>query len=99
MAPTSARSVSTTGWLSPPPRRPNARCDPAPAVPPPACARRGGTQRITTVEVCFDLVYVFAITHLSHLVPLPGRLRPRGDLGAHITSVRHAQSRSEASWS
>jgi low temperature requirement protein LtrA len=27
-----------------------------------------GTQRITTVEVFFDLVYVFAITQLSHLV-------------------------------
>lgn len=30
-------------------------------------ARGGGEQRVTFVELFFDLVYVFAITQLSHL--------------------------------
>ena len=31
-------------------------------------AREGGGQRITALELFFDLVYVFAITQLSHLL-------------------------------
>jgi low temperature requirement protein LtrA len=29
-------------------------------------ARGGGTQRVTPFELFFDLVYVFAVTQLSH---------------------------------
>ena len=36
--------------------------------PPPARARRGAAQPTTTVELFFDLVYVFAVTQLSHLI-------------------------------
>src|SRR5918992_5567582 len=55
------------------------------APSPPAAARHlrargeGATQRTTTAELFFDLVYVFAVTQLSH----PDRRRPlrrrRGD--------------------
>ncbi len=44
------------------------------APSPPAAARHlrardeGATQRTTTVELFFDLVYVFAVTQLSHLI-------------------------------
>ena len=31
-------------------------------------AREGGEQRVTPLELFFDLVYVFAITQLSHLL-------------------------------
>ena len=31
-------------------------------------ARDGGEQRVTPLELFFDLVYVFAITQLSHLL-------------------------------
>jgi low temperature requirement protein LtrA len=31
-------------------------------------AREGGEQQVTPLELFFDLVYVFAITQLSHLL-------------------------------
>jgi low temperature requirement protein LtrA len=31
-------------------------------------ARGGGEQRVTPLELFFDLVYVFAVTQLSHLL-------------------------------
>lgn len=31
-------------------------------------AGSGRGQRVTSVELCFDLVYVFAVTQLSHLL-------------------------------
>ena len=36
---------------------------------------RGGSERVTNVELFFDLVYVFAVTQLSHYLlahPTPG---------------------------
>src|SRR5437764_350034 len=48
----------------------------------------GATQSITTVELFFDLVYVFAVTQLSHLI--------LNDLS--ITGVAHAVSRLGAGW-
>ena len=42
-------------------------------------ARGQGTARVTSVELFFDLVYVFAVTQLSHYSAAPTstlRLRP-----------------------
>jgi hypothetical protein len=39
--------------------------------------RDGGEQRVTSLELFFDLVYVFAITQLSHL--LLRTTRPSGE--------------------
>jgi low temperature requirement protein LtrA len=49
------------------PARP-ASARPAPARASLLRARDGGAQETTTVELFFDLVYVFAVTQLSHLV-------------------------------
>jgi low temperature requirement protein LtrA len=53
---------------SPPAVGSTAAARPAPARSPFLRARDGGPQETTTVELFFDLVYVFAITQLSHLV-------------------------------
>ena len=34
----------------------------------PMRTRNGGEQRVTPLELFFDLVYVFAVTQLSHLL-------------------------------
>ena len=57
------------------------RTRPAPARSSFLRARDGGPQETTTVELFFDLVYVFAITQLSHLVI---------DSGISLPSVGHA---------
>ena len=54
---------------------------PTPVRSPFLRARDGGAQETTTVELFFDLVYVFAITQLSHLVI---------DSGISLSSVGHA---------
>jgi hypothetical protein len=45
--------------------------------------RGEGRQRVTNIELFFDLVYVFAITQLSHCLPARAAVRiepaPRGD--------------------
>jgi low temperature requirement protein LtrA len=65
-----------------------AQADPAdpPSVPAPRLLRdRSGSQRVTNIELFFDLVYVFAITQLSHY--LIGHATALGALQAGLLLV------------
>ena len=63
----------------------------------PLRTRNGGEQRVTPLELFFDLVYVFAVTQLSHRLRGVaassdcGLQRPRGRL-------LHTRSRTFSDW-
>ena len=62
------------GFKPAPSTTPGERAGPA-ALP--LLRDRSGNQRVTNIELFFDLVYVFAVTQLSHYLLRHGRSRAR----------------------
>ena len=60
----------------------------APARAPRLLRDRSGVQRVTNIELFFDLVYVFAITQLSHYLLGHADLRAAGVVAAVAASDR-----------
>jgi hypothetical protein len=78
-----------------------AAADPVPARTTRLLRDRSGLQRVTNIELFFDLVYVFAITQLSHYLlghaTVPGALQKTWACGSAV-ATRSSRSAGACSW-